>query len=108
MAKVTIPIYKEEGRTYYADSYDPLVEAAKRKDIILSALGRGNYPGTPIPGNLLPGLRSLGFWDATHEQDWGLLWHRNEGVELAWLETGTMDYLLGNKKYRLQPGDMTM
>ncbi len=108
MAGSKIPLYKEEGKSYHADSCDPLTDAANRGELEIAALARGTYPGTPIPDNILPGLRSIGFWDATHDQNWGLPWHRNEGVEVAWLETGSMSFMLENKEFTLLPGNMTI
>ena len=35
---------------------------------------------------MLPGLKMAGYWDADSDQDWGLPWHRNEGIELTLLE----------------------
>lgn len=108
MSTSTMPIYREAGKTYHADSCDPLVRAAEDGELVLEALGRGSYPGRSIPGRLLKGLRSVGYWDAPHEQTWGLPWHRNEGIEITLLETGSTPFLLGNKQLSLHPGDLTI
>ncbi|MBL7115748.1 MAG: AraC family transcriptional regulator [Kiritimatiellae bacterium] len=108
MKRGTIPIYREAGKTYHADSCDTLVEAAESGDLTLQALGRGTYPGRSIPGRVLKGLRSVGYWDAPHEQKWGLPWHRNEGIEITLLETGATPFFLGGKLLTLQPGDLTI
>lgn len=102
------PIYIEKGKTFHADSCDPLTEASNKGELILVGYARGTYPGRPIPDGILPGLRSIGYWDAKHDQSWGLPWHRNEGIEVAWLETGSMSFLLDNNEYTLKPGDMTI
>lgn len=108
MAKKKTPVYIEEGTIYHADSCIPLVEAAGRGELQLHALARGTYPGTPLQRGELPGLRSIGFWDATHEQNWGLPLHRNEGIELTLLETGSMPFQLQGKVHMLHPGSMTI
>ncbi|QBG48804.1 AraC family transcriptional regulator [Verrucomicrobia bacterium S94] len=108
MTQQYAPIYREQGKTYHADSCDPLIDAVHNGELELAALGRGNYPGEPIPGSILPGLRSLGYWDAKQQQNWGLPWHRNEGIELSFLETGSMPFCVDNKELILTPGDFSI
>jgi AraC family L-rhamnose operon regulatory protein RhaS len=103
-----VPIYKEYGRTYHADSCDPLSTASRKGQIELKALSRGTYPGARLPAGDLEGLRSAGYWNAKREQDWGLEWHRNEGIELTLLETGSIDFALEGSSYKLQPGNLTI
>ncbi|MDD2600643.1 MAG: hypothetical protein PHO37_15710 [Kiritimatiellae bacterium] len=93
------PIYVDDGRTYRADTCEELRKAVAKGEIMLSALCRGSYPGQQLPAKMLPGICSVGFWDATYEQSWSLGWHRNEGIELTWLETGTLDMLLDSESY---------
>ncbi len=108
MAQQRAPIYKESGRTYHADSCDPLIEAVEKGELELMAHGRATYPGKPIPDQVLPGLQSVGYWDARKEQSWGLPWHRNEGIELTFLETGTMPFAVDAKEMQLNPGDLAI
>lgn len=108
MAQQYAPIYREEGKTYHADSCDPLIEAVDQGELELAALARGNYPGEQIPGEILPGLRSVGYWDAKQEQNWGLPWHRNEGIEVSFLETGSMPFSVDDKQLSLSPGDLSI
>jgi AraC-like DNA-binding protein len=72
------------------------------------ALTKGHYPGTPVPENILPGLSSIGFWNAGGAQDWGLDPHRNEGVEIMFLETGSMAFAADQKKHDLRAGHFTI
>ncbi|MBN2577537.1 MAG: helix-turn-helix transcriptional regulator [Pirellulales bacterium] len=102
------PIYQEHGRTYLADTCTPLVTAARGKAVRLSALSRGHYPGRKLPRGALPGLKSVGYWDAVAEQDWGLDWHRNEGIEFTFLESGSSRFAVDQKKYSLLPDDLTV
>lgn len=74
----------------------------------MAALARGRYPGARMPERALPGLRSAGWWDAARPQDWALGWHRNEGIELTWLERGTLGFATEAGVVELQPGDLTV
>ncbi len=96
------------GSVYRADACRPLAEAAARGDLALGAFARGQYPGRRLPPGALPGLLSAGFWDAHKDQSWGLAEHRNEGVELTFLETGGLAYRAGGRRFHLRPGDLTI
>ena len=61
-----------------------------------------------MPREALPGLKTVGFWHADHAQDWGLDWHRNEGIELTFLETGRLAFHVGGHDVTLKPGDLTV
>ncbi len=108
MTKPTVPIYKEQGKTYHADSCEPLMEAVAHGELVLEALTRTNYPGRPLADDALKGLQTVGYWDATHEQQWGLPWHRNEGIELTFLETGSMPFAIADQSWTLEPGSLTI
>jgi AraC family L-rhamnose operon regulatory protein RhaS len=64
------------------------VDAAAEGSVKLQALGRAGYPGRRLSANELPGLRSVGSWDAAGTQIWGLPLHRNEGIEISFLASG--------------------
>jgi len=102
-----IPIYQEQGRTYEADTCAPVVRAVEMGRLRHVTLARGHYPGRRLPRNALPGVKVVGFWDAPHDQDWGLDWHRNEGIEVTLLESGRLGFGVEGKAYRLQAGDLT-
>jgi len=102
------PIYRVQDETYQADNCLPLVEAARRGDVRLHAVVRGHYPGKPLPHDVLPGVRALGFWDAEVEQSWGLAWHRNEGIEFTFLENGTIAFSVDDRQCSLRPDDLTI
>lgn len=108
MSSGPVPIYSEHGKTYHADSCEPLLAAVQRGELTLEALARANYPGWPLKPGTLPGLCSVGYWDARQEQNWGLPWHRNEGIELTFLETGSMPFALGDQSWELAPGTLTI
>ena len=71
--------FKENGIEYHADTCIPLVDAVSRNKIKFNALARHTYPGKRLTEDTI-GLNSIGYWDANEPQDWGLDWHRNEGI----------------------------
>ena len=106
--KTRVPIYKEDQQTYHADTCQPLIQAAESGEIHIEALARGDYPGRRLPDFALPQVRSIAYWDAKIDQDWGLQWHRNEGLELTFLESGSLPFSLADKQYNLRAGNMTI
>lgn len=104
----SVPIFREQGTTYRADTCRPLVAAVEAGQIKLWALARGHYPGSRLSANALPGVKTVGHWDAAMEQQWGLPWHRNEGIEICFLETGKVDFAVDSHGYVLQPDDLTV
>lgn len=100
--------YNSNGKLFRADTCAEVYRAAQQGEITLQALARGAYPGTRLDEKSLPGVKSLGFWDSTREQTWGLGWHRNEGIELTILSSGSLRYRCGDKRYDLKPGDLTI
>ncbi len=102
------PIYRDHDETYRADTCAPLVEAAAKGAVRLEALVHGHYPGRRLPREALPGIKTVGYWDAVENQDWGLPWHRNEGIELTFLESGSVAFALEDRTFALQPDDLTM
>ncbi|MDO7172996.1 helix-turn-helix transcriptional regulator [Mariniflexile sp. AS56] len=105
--KEKIEPYKAGGVVYHADTCLPLTDAFKRKKIKFKALARHTYPGDRLDDNTL-GLNSIGYWDANEPQDWGLDWHRNEGIEFHFLESGSMPYAQEGKEVLLMPNHLTI
>ncbi len=99
MARPTIPL---------ADDCTPLKRAADRGELELIAYGRGQYPGTRLASDVLPGLRSMGCWDAVGPQSWGLPMHRNEGIEICQVLHGELVFLTDTERHLLCPGDITI
>ena len=102
------PIYQDHGKTYQADTCVPLEQAVRQGRLRQVALARGQYPGRKLARNALPGVRSVGFWDAVEPQDWGLDWHRNEGIELTFLESGSLDFAVDEFRCRMKPDDFAV
>lgn len=105
---MSVPIYQEQGRTYAADACDPLEQASRAGRVRLEALARGHYPGRRLPRGALRGVKTVGFWDAGQPQDWGLDWHRNEGIELTFLESGATAFGVEGQDFQLQGGDLAV
>lgn len=103
-----IPIYTSQDETYRADSCRPLLAAARAGEIRLEALVHGHYPGRRLPKKALPGLKTVGFWDAVEQQRWRLDWHQNEGIELTLLERGHLEFAVEADAFQLQPNDLTI
>ncbi|MBK1875301.1 helix-turn-helix domain-containing protein [Pelagicoccus mobilis] len=91
-----------------ADDCSPLEEAEERGEVRLVACGRGQYPGRRLEGGQLPGLRTIGYWDAVGLQTWGLPMHRNEGIEICYLLSGETAFATDSERYVLRPGDITI
>lgn len=100
--------FRSENELYHADTCEPLKAAADRGDLHLAALGRGSYPGTRLPRNDLGEVLMTGYWNAVSDQDWGLDWHCNEGLEIGYLSAGKLPFGVEKKSYRLKPGDLTI
>jgi len=101
-------IYQARNGRYQIDTCEPQVRAVQEGKIRLHALTKGHYPGAKLSSDLLPGLNSIGFWDGAGQQDWGLDEHRNEGVEIVFLETGKMGFTVDKRHYDLGPGNLTI
>ncbi|GAA3634768.1 helix-turn-helix transcriptional regulator [Flavivirga jejuensis] len=99
--------YEADGVVYHVDTCLPLIDAFNRNKLKFKALARHSYPGDRLDENTL-GLNSIGYWDANEPQDWGLDWHRNEGIEFHFLESGSMPYSQENKEVLLTPNHLTI
>lgn len=108
MPRRTQPRYLLDDEVLHADDCLPLVEAARAGRVRFEALVRGGYPGTPLRGRALEGVRSLGFWNAPDRQDWGLDWHRNEGLELTFLSSGSLAFSTDGFDGTLGSGSLTV
>ena len=99
--------YIDNDVEYHADTCLPLIDAVSRNKVKFNALARYTYPGRRLTDQTL-GLNSVGYWDANEPQDWGLDWHRNEGIEIHFLESGTMPYSQENRHTILSPNQLTI
>ena len=108
MRKAVAPIYQAPGARFEIDSCAPQFAAVRGGKIKLHALSKGYYPGIRLKRTELAGITSIGFWNGTGTQDWGLDPHRNEGIEITYLETGAMTFSVEAKKFELGSGCFTL
>lgn len=104
----TTPTFHDRRARYGIDRCAPQNRAIQSGKIDFHALTKGHYPGTPVPKNILPGLNSIGFWDAGGLQNWGLDEHRNEGIEITFLENGRTVFTADGKNFDLRAGQFTI
>jgi AraC family L-rhamnose operon regulatory protein RhaS len=104
----TPAIFLSPHATYHADRCEPLTRAVARGEVRLSALVHRGYPGRPLPRRLLPEISTVGYWDAAGSQQWGLDWHRNEGIEFTYVSRGRTAFLVEGHSYQLEPGHLTI
>jgi AraC family L-rhamnose operon regulatory protein RhaS len=91
-----------------ADTCEPLVAAVAAGELRLEALVRGTYPGRPMPDGVLPQVCSIGFWDAACDQSWGLGEHRNEGIEITYLDNGSLGFVVDGHPSPLSAGHLAI
>lgn len=108
MTRPLAPIYRTRRTRYEIDRCGPQLRAVLEGKIALHALSKGHYPGRRMAARVLPGLNSIGYWDASRPQDWGLDPHRNEGIEITFLETGALDFTVDERRFELHAGDFTV
>jgi AraC family L-rhamnose operon regulatory protein RhaS len=101
-------IFQDRDKVYYPDSCEPLKAAARRKELYLRGWKRGNYPGVDLPKKMLPQLSSIGVWDATRPQSWGLDLHCNEGIEFTYLARGKTFFEVNGQNWLLGKGDLSV
>ncbi len=102
------PIYHNKAECYEIDTCTPQIQALEAGKIELHALSKGHYPGKRINSKILPGLANVGFWNCRGSQDWGLDFHRNEGLEIVYLETGGMAFEVDGHIHSLHAGNLTI
>ena len=109
MKRQDIPaIFHDGDQGYFADTCEPLKQAAAAGEVTLHAWGRALYPGMPLPADRLPEVRSVGVWDASGRPAWGLARHCNEGIEFAYLERGRTAFEVDGRKRLLRKGHLTI
>lgn len=102
------PIYRAGSNSYEIDNCLPQITAQDKGKIELHAQSKGHYPGKRMNSKVLPGLSSIGYWNCRRDQDWGLQPHRNEGVEIVFLETGSMGFEVDGKRHELHADHLTI
>jgi AraC family L-rhamnose operon regulatory protein RhaS len=101
-------IFTSSQGFFWADTCEGLRKAAAVEQVELEALARGDYPGRRFRDGELSGVRTVGYWNSQQEQSWGLPVHRNEGIELTFLENGSLDFAAQDSRYILKPNTLTI
>ena len=101
-------MYKAPDESFVADTCQTLVDAAQRGEVRIEALVHGHYPGRKLPGGELSGIKTVGYWDARGPQTWGLPSHRNEGIEITFLESGKLAFGIGDQEHLLHADALTI
>jgi len=97
-------MFRGSDGSFRDDPTGPLRRARARGDIGLWAWGRREYPGESLTEGELPGLLSAGLWEVEADQDWGLDWHLNEGLEVTFVTSGHVEFATEAVQHRLQRG----
>lgn len=101
-------IFRSPGQLFHADSCEPLKQAVAAGTVRMAALGRRNYPGGRLPNDLSE-VCLCGYWDAACDQSWGPGWHRNEGLEFSFVESGQVPFAIeGGRTFIVEPGHLTI
>ncbi|MEI6177106.1 MAG: AraC family transcriptional regulator [Verrucomicrobiota bacterium] len=100
--------FRSNRELFHADTCQPLKIAAKQGDLCLAALGRGSYPGERLPRHDLKEVCMVGYWDAPRDQNWGLDWHCNEGIEIGYVSKGKLPFSVGDASFLVEPGHLTI
>ena len=106
--KTGVAVYRASDQVYYADTCEALKHGVERGEVELVARARGAYPGDPFPTEAVPEVRTAGYWDAAHDQSWGLGWHRNEGIEITYVARGKVGFGVDGRDHPLRGGDLTI
>ena len=85
-------VFVSSDYRYVCDTCEPLKSAIKSGSVEWTGFRRGLYPGVELAGEELEGLRLLAYWDAKKNQDWSLGFHRNEGLEIGFVENGSTGF----------------
>ena len=101
-------IFQDKDAVYYADTCEPLKAAAERQEVYVRAWSHPCYPGEQLPPQFLAAMRSIGLWDASRNQSWGLQRHCNEGIEFTYLARGQVGFEVDGQSWQLKKGDFTI
>ena len=106
--KARAPIFRSGSDTYRIDSQVAQRHALATGRAQIRGLTHGNYIGSPLPNGALPGLSSVGWMNMVGEQDWGIESHRNEGVEIVFVEAGETPFMVDGDRADIRAGDLTV
>lgn len=100
------PIYREGEHEYRIDTCQPQIEAWNSGQVNLIALTHGLYPGERMAPHHLPGLSSIGYIESEKPQNWGMNSHRNEGIEISFVEKGSANIRVEDEEIMMRTNDV--
>lgn len=98
---------EEHDQTKRLDDCQQIMRATRSGELTMLGWAHGHYPGRKLPSHILPGLNTVGFWNADHEQDWATGIHCNEGIELTYVENGQVTLEVEGQSYTLSADDLS-
>ncbi|NWK57378.1 helix-turn-helix transcriptional regulator [Verrucomicrobiaceae bacterium N1E253] len=106
--KHTSAIFQDIDQIRIADSCEELKKASENEHVNVHAWSHPPYPGEQVDPDYLPEIRSLGFWDITKSQTWGLGSHCNEGIEFSFLLGGKVEFGVSQHIQELKSGQVAI
>ncbi len=64
--------------------------------------------GNTLAPDILPGLLLANYWSVTRQQHWSIPWHRNQGIELMCVESGSEILNLPQQTLTVHAGEMAV
>lgn len=103
-----LPTFQDEQVLHLAYVASPMIAAWQSGKIAMKSIAHGHHPGERLASSTLPGLKVIGYWNAERPQDWGLPWHRNEGVEFSFQSSGSNYFETANFSGDIVAGDLSI
>jgi AraC-like DNA-binding protein len=107
-AQINGLIYASKSAPHEIDQCLPQRNALREGKIEIHALSQGHYPGVVVSPEVLPAVSSIGYFDAIGAQDWGTEMHRNEGIEICYMESGGSDMIIDDHCYPFPAGTLSI
>ncbi|MEM6885427.1 MAG: helix-turn-helix transcriptional regulator [Verrucomicrobiota bacterium] len=101
-------IYGVNPAPHEIDQCLPQLNASREGKIEIHALSKGHYPGTVIAPGILPQVNSIGYFDAIGQQKWGTEMHRNEGIEISYMESGSSNVIIDGHCHPFAAGALSI
>jgi AraC family L-rhamnose operon regulatory protein RhaS len=101
-------IYDADNRHYRIDDCLLQRQAIESGKVGFHAISSGHYPGTQIEPRSLDRVSSLGCLNFSQPQKWGIPKHRNEGIEIAYQETGNSTLIVNGQEHQISTNSLSI